>query len=205
MSAESAPSGPGSDGGSGARAPSGGLLVADRVRVEAVLDRMAAGIQGELGQEMALVGIRRRGAPLAGALADRLEERVGAASPVGELTLKRYADDLSVLHDEPRLEEEEPLPFDPAGRTLLVVDDVLYSGRTLLRATTHLVSAGAGRVVAAVVCSRGRNEVPLTAAFVGFRLDVGEANVVEVHVPPYEEDLAVWVMPREEVEAADAT
>lgn len=165
---------------------------------------MAAGVQGELGREVALVGIRRRGVPLAEALADRLEERLGAAPPVGELTLKRYADDLSVLHDEPRLEEEEPLPFDPAGRTLLVVDDVLYSGRTLLRATTHLVSAGAERVVAAVVCARGPNEVPLTAAFVGFRLDVGEANVVEVHVPPYEEDLAVWVMPREEIEAEDA-
>lgn len=132
-------------------------------------------------------------------LADRLADRLGS-TPVGagvqEVALKRYADDLTLLHERPELEEEPELEVD--GRSVVVVDDVLYTGRTLFRASQIAVAAGAERVRTAVLCSRGPNEVPVAAAVTGLRLDVGAEGVVEVHVPPYEDDTGVHLVRRPE-------
>lgn len=165
-------------------------------RMERVLDRMARRIAALDGDEPRLLGVRRRGVPLAERLADRLAEESGRHVPVQEVVLKRYADDLTLLHERPALEEEPDL--DVEGEGVLIVDDVLYTGRTLFRAAQIAVGAGAERVQAAVVCSRGPNEVPVTAAVTGLQLDVGESGVVEVHVPPYEEELGVQVVGRPE-------
>lgn len=170
--------------------------VADRAGVEAVLDGMAAGIHARLGEEpYALLGVLRRGAPLAGRLADRIAARAGGRPPVGEIRLERYADDLTVLHERTRLEEPD-LPFEVEGATVVVVDDVLYTGRTLLRAADWLASRGAGRIACAVLCSRGPNEMPVAAEFVGLRLDVGEPNVIEVRIPPYEDEPGIVIRRR---------
>lgn len=164
------------------------FLVADRDRVERILDRLADRIRVELGTP-AVVGIRRRGAPLAEAIARRLGA-AGAEVPLAEVTLKRYSDDLEVLHE--RVEMEEPdLPFDVAGSTVLLVDDVLYTGHTMMAAAGWFADAGAERIRIAVVCSRGTTAMPVRADYVGMRLDVGEDAIVEVGVPPYESDLGV--------------
>lgn len=78
----------------------------------------------------------------------------------------------------------------------MLVDDVLYTGRTLLSAATRLLEAGAGQIRAAVLCSRDRNDVPVSADPVGMQLDVGPSFLIEVQVPPYEEDLAVVIRRR---------
>lgn len=163
----------------------GSFRVADRERFGRLLDDMARRIVALGEDDLELLGVRRRGVPLAERLADRLGEEQGRDVPVQEIVLKRYADDLTLLHDRPELEEEPEL--DVAGKSVLVVDDVLYTGRTLFRAAQIAVAAGADRVRAAVLCSRGTNDVPVTAVVTGLQLDVGESGVVEVHVPPYEE------------------
>lgn len=175
----------------------GGFRVADPKRVERTLDAMAAGARVLLGDRFAIVGILRRGAPLAGRLAERLRA-AGADVDLGEIRLERYADDLTVLHERTRLEEPD-LPFEVAGATILVVDDVLYTGRTLLRAAAYLAAEGAERIACAVLCDREKPAVPVRADVVGMRLDVAEEHVVEVRVPPYEDELGVVIRRRSEV------
>lgn len=130
--------------------------------------------------------------------APKQEHRCGGGPvPVSEITLKRYAEDLTVLHERPELGGRPEL--DVEGRRVVLVDDVLYSGRTLFRAVELLVDAGAAEVHAAVLCSRGPNEVPVHADFVGLQLDVGGENAIEVHVPPYEERLRIVLRHRKDV------
>ena len=167
------------------------FAVADAMQLEGTLRVMGRRLHAEQSGPVALVGLRRRGVPLAERLAVHLRE-LGLAAPVGELDLARYDDDLHVLHDEPRL-REVPLPFQVEGAHLVVIDDVLYTGRTLLTAASHLLSRRARVVECAVLCARGRPEVPVTAGTVGMRLDVPARLAIEVHVPPFEEDLGVWI------------
>lgn len=176
--------------------PSAGFLIADETRVLTALDGLARRIHAILGPDVHVVGILRRGAPLARELGRRLGEMRGEAVDVGSLRLKRYADDLTVIHDEPELGDTE-LPFEIEGAEVLLVDDVIYSGRTFLKAVTHLDAAGASAIHLAALCSRGENEVPVHAEFVAMRIDVGEGNVVEVHAPPFEETWGVRLLHQE--------
>jgi len=168
------------------------FLLADRDRLERVLDAMARRIVALGEEELELVGVRRRGVPLAERLARRLGDAWARDVPVQEVVLKRYADDLTLIHERPELEEEPDLAVE--GKSVLVVDDVLYTGRTLFLAAQIAVAAGADRVRTAVLCSRGSNDVPVTAAVTGLQLDVGEGAVVEVHLPPYEEEPGVHLV-----------
>lgn len=179
-----------------------GFLIADEARIENVLDRLARRIHAELGADVRIVGILRRGAPISEALGRRLAALRGDDVEVGTLRLKRYADDLTVLHDRPELKETD-LPFEVEDARVLLVDDVIYSGRTLLEAVAHVHGAGARSIHLAALCSRGANEIPVHADFVGFRADVGEGKVVEVHAPPYEEEWAVRLVHREDIHSED--
>lgn len=170
--------------------------VADGGRFGTLLDGMARRIDALAEEDLELLGVRRRGVPLAERLAERLEEVRGREVPVQEVVLKRYADDLTLLHDRPELKEEPDL--DVEGKSVLIVDDVLYTGRTLFRAAQIADAAGADRVRAAVLCTRGTNEVPVTTAVTGLQLDVGESGVVEVHVPPYEEEPGIHLVRKPE-------
>lgn len=167
--------------------------VADADRVRRLLDGMARRVAAGSDGRLELLGVRRRGVPLAERLAARLGEE-GVEAGLQEVVLKRYADDLTLLHEQPELKEDPDLEVE--GRDVLVVDDVLYTGRTLFLAAQIASAAGASRVRAAVLCTRGANEVPVEAAVSGLRLDMGEGNVVEVHVPPYEDDLEIEVARR---------
>ena len=179
-----------------------GFVIADRERIDGALDGLARRIHGRLDGDFQLVGILRRGLPLARALGERLSDLRGEEVEVGELRLKRYADDLSILHEEPRLEEgEDGLPFEVEGSKLLLVDDVIYSGRTFLKAVCHLVGRGASEIRLAALCSRGENSVPVHADFVGMQIDVGEGRVIEVHAPPFEDTWEVLLFHQEDLEA----
>jgi pyrimidine operon attenuation protein/uracil phosphoribosyltransferase len=182
---------------------SGEYRVADRERVDRVLDRMAASVLATLRGVPLVVGILRRGVPLARALAQRMGVLAGQPVPVAEVRLKRYADDLALLHREPQLELVTP-ELDVRDASVLLVDDVLYTGHTVLRAASWLAALGAGRVHVAVLCVRDVTEleVPVRADFVGLRLEVEPASIIKVHVPPYEEDWSVILTRRPSVPAA---
>ncbi len=172
------------------------VLLADADEVEDLLDRLAEQIRPHVGERTALVGILRRGAPLAHRLAERLSRYTGFAVPVGELEVRRYSDTLELLHERPEL-NDAPLALEVEGRHLVLVDDVLYSGESLFRAACHLRSAGARRLQTAVLCTRGGDTtVPIRGDYVGLHLDVGGNWIVECRVPPYEERLGIRLVPR---------
>lgn len=144
-----------------------------------------------------LLGIRRRGVPLAERLAQRLKQDHGRNVPVGEVTVKRYADDLSLLHRHPQLTDEGLPDWDGA---FVLVDDVLFTGRSLLRVLEWLKRIDPQQVCAAVLCARDAQEVPIRADFVGMQFDIGPGGVIDVHIPPYEQELAVWLSIRSQDE-----
>ncbi|MEL7937477.1 phosphoribosyltransferase family protein [Pseudomonas delhiensis] len=146
--------------------------------------------------DSALVGILRRGEPLARRLQEHLVQHCGHAPlPVHALKVKRYADDLSLLHPETALTENPQLAGMDLGRTtLLVVDDVLYEGHSLLRACAYLAQLGARHVLAAVLVDRCVSRQPVHADVVGVHLQVAPDDIVECNVPPYEAELRIDVL-----------
>ncbi len=172
----------------------GQLRIAEAEQVESLLDELAQAVVQQVGETTALVGIVRRGAPLARLLGERLA-RLGRTVETGELALKRYSDDLEVLHDRPDLDPDS-LDLDVDGRHLILMDDVVFTGESLFRAACHLRGAGARRIETAVLCARGRPLMPLHTEYVACRLDVGDDWIVDCQVPPYEEDLGITIKRR---------
>ena len=110
----------------------------------------------------------------------------GIAPPLRlDLALKRYADDLTLLHPETRLTEDPGLAAaDLAGYTMLVVDDVLYTGHSLLKAVNYLVGKRPEQILVATLADRCVCRLPVHADVVGLRLQVAPGDVVDCHVPP---------------------
>ncbi len=163
----------------------------DSAQLERVLDAMAAQLWPRLQEAgpVTLVGVRRRGAPLADALQRRLSAWQPAAAPIGRLDLliKRYADDLTLLHPQTQLTETAgQAGLDLAGRTVVVIDDVLYQGHSLNKAAQYLLAKGAGRILTAVLVDRVCTTLPIHADVAGLKLQVAPGQIVECHVPPFE-------------------
>jgi pyrimidine operon attenuation protein/uracil phosphoribosyltransferase len=164
--------------------------IIDAEGVEALLDDMVQKMQPYIDESTALIGILRRGKPLAGMLAERLRRDHGLDPELGELKLKRYSDSLELLHDRPHLDDDR-LDIDIEGRHLILVDDVLYTGETGFRAAAYLRGKGATFIQAAFLCSRPGLKMPLHADFVGARFDIRPDWVIHCAVPPYEEHLGI--------------
>jgi pyrimidine operon attenuation protein / uracil phosphoribosyltransferase len=169
----------------------------DARELDAVVQAMARRAEALLppGQG-ALVGIMRRGEPLARMLQQHLARLTGQPElPLFELKVKRYADDLRVLHAQTSLTENPALAeLDLANTPLLVVDDVLYQGHSLMRTCAYLAQLGARQVLTAVLVDRCVCQQPVHADIVGVRLQVAPEDVVECHVPPYEADFRLEVL-----------
>ena len=139
---------------------------------------------------LVLVGIRRRGVPLAQRIADAIEQIEGTAVPVGQLDITLYRDD---LHDR-----EEPvvastdIPFDITGQHVVLVDDVLYTGRTVRAAIEALMAQGRPATVQlAILCDRGHRELPIRADYVGKNLPTAKTEHVRVRIPPFDTELCM--------------
>jgi len=167
----------------------------DAEAVEAVLDRMARGCAALLAgvERPLIVGMLRRGAPLARAIGARLTARYGLADiEATEVKIQRYADDLALLYPETLLAETpQQAALDLSGRTVLLVDDVLYEGHSLWRAVGWLRTKGADCVRVAVLADRHVSRLPVRADVVGLHLEVPAGWVVECNVPPYEPELRI--------------
>jgi len=170
----------------------------DHEALEAVLDDMAQQAAGLLrgNGPAAVVGVLRRGAPLADRLTERLVLRHGLAPPLRlDLSVKRYADDLTLVYPETQLTESpRDVSLDLSGVTVLVVDDVLYTGQSLLKVLDYLNRKHAAAVRVAVLVDRCVANLPLCADVVGLRLQVAPSHIVECHVPPYETDFSVQLL-----------
>ena len=131
---------------------------------------------------LALVGIHRRGAPLAARLKSLLDELLGLEVPLGDLDIAFYRDDLRNRSDAPVVHASH-IDFDIDGRTVVIVDDVLYTGRTVRAAIEALFDYGRpGRIQLAVLADRGHRELPIRPDFVGKNLPTSRHERVNVRV-----------------------
>jgi len=165
--------------------------------LDAVMARMARRVHGLIDDpaKLVVVGILRRGAPLADRLCAQLRElwRVERIARL-DLDIKRYADDLTLLFPETRLRDTAVAAAgDLTDRCVLLVDDVLYEGHSMLRAVRRLAERGASTIRTAVLVDRGCARLPLKADVAGLRLEVAPLQIVDVHVPPYEPEFAIHI------------
>lgn len=162
----------------------------DTAAVERVLDAMAANLVQRLygAAQITLVGVRRRGAPLSDWLLARLQKLLpGADIARLDLLIKRYADDLTLLHPQTQLTEApEHADVDLSGRVVVVVDDVLYQGFSLNKAVQYLLAKGGKTILTVVLVDRVCATLPLHADVAGLKLQVAPGHIVECHVPPFE-------------------
>jgi len=130
--------------------------------------------------KLAFVGVRRRGVPLAQRLARKVEQIDNRAIPVGILDINLYRDDLSTVSQQPVLSSTE-IPFPVTGLDIILVDDVLYTGRTTRAALDALFDQGRPRrIQLCVLIDRGHRELPIEARFVGKYVDTADTEIIEV-------------------------
>lgn len=154
--------------------------------LDAISDTLVARLQGV--ERISLVGVLRRGAPLADILHERLRKILHRADVDRiDLSIKRYADDLKLLHPQTQLTEQpEHADIDLSGRVVVLVDDVLYGGFSLNKAVQYLLSKGAKAIITAVLVDRLCAKLPIHADVTGLKLQVAPGNIIECHVPPFE-------------------
>ena len=144
---------------------------------------------------LVLVGIQRRGAPLARRIAAAIEAFEGAALPVGALDINLYRDDLT-SRPQP-LVRPTTLPAPIGGQRVVLVDDVLFTGRSIRAALDALMDHGRPQSVQlAVLIDRGHREIPVRADYVGKNVPTSLDEIVEVHVAEVDGDDYVGVVPR---------
>ena len=174
-------------------------LILDEAQMRRSVTRMAHEIiernKGVSG--VVLVGIRRRGEPLARMLADAIGRVEGVRPPVGTLDISFYRDDLVPAARDPKLNRTD-IPFPIEDRAVVLVDDVLYTGRTARAAMDALMDVGrARRIQLAVLIDRGHRELPIRADFVGRNLPTAASEFVAVSVPEYDGETSVWLRDRQ--------
>jgi pyrimidine operon attenuation protein / uracil phosphoribosyltransferase len=149
--------------------------------------------------ELAIVGIHRRGAILARRLRTLLDELLGMEVPLGDVDISFYRDDLSRRADAPVVNASH-LDFDVDGRTVVIVDDVLYTGRTVRAAIEAIFDYGRpARVQLAVLADRGHRELPIRPDYVGKNLPTSRDERVNVRVRELDGDDQVTITALEEV------
>ena len=132
-------------------------------------------------ENVVLVGIRTRGVPLATQICDRIALSSGVQLPLGELDITLYRDDLSTVADLPVVSSSH-IDFDINGKDVVLVDDVLYTGRTVRAAIDALFALGRPNTIKlAVLVDRGHRELPIRADFVGKNIPTSKREVVCVH------------------------
>ncbi len=130
--------------------------------------------------ELAFIGIRRRGVPMAQRLAKKIESLEKRTIPVGILDINLYRDDLSTVGHKPVVNATE-IGFPVKGKDIILMDDVLYTGRTIRAALDALFDHGRpARVRLLVLIDRGHRELPIEASFIGRVLQTADNEIVEV-------------------------
>jgi pyrimidine operon attenuation protein/uracil phosphoribosyltransferase len=129
---------------------------------------------------LAFIGIKRRGIPMAQRLARKIEALENRQIPVGILDIKLYRDDLSTVDIKPVVSATE-IPFSVQGKDIILMDDVLYTGRTVRAALDALFDHGRpSRVQLLVLIDRGHRELPIEAKFVGRVVQTTDIEIIEV-------------------------
>ncbi|MCE7957914.1 MAG: bifunctional pyr operon transcriptional regulator/uracil phosphoribosyltransferase PyrR, partial [Acidobacteria bacterium ACB2] len=175
------------------------LRLMDGAGMSRAMSRMAREIVENVGgtDGVALIGIRTRGVPLAQRLAEEIGRHEKARLPVGLLDITLYRDDLTTVATSPVLKRTE-IAFPVADRTIVLCDDVLFTGRTVRAAIDAVLDFGRPRrVLLAVLVDRGRRELPIEAQFVGKKIDTSATEIVSVTFRETDGEDDVWLLDRE--------
>jgi len=167
-------------------------LLLDEAAVEEALERLALDIlEGGAIEDLMLVGIHRRGVELAERIASRVSHRTAREIPTGSLDITLYRDDFDQIGPRPVIGRTE-IRGDINGLRVVVVDDVLYTGRTVRAALNELADFGRPRrVELCVLVDRGGRELPIQPDHVGITVEVADGERVEVRVPELDGELSV--------------
>jgi pyrimidine operon attenuation protein/uracil phosphoribosyltransferase len=172
----------------------------DGVRMKRALSRLASEIveDNQGAKNLYLVGIRRRGVPIAERLAAKIEELEGIAPTFGILDITLYRDDLSTVGANPIVNRTE-LDADIEDKNIILIDDVLYTGRTIRAALDQLMDFGRPRKVQlAVLIDRGREhrELPIQADFIGKVVPTKNSEIIKVMLKEFDDVEAVGIFER---------
>ncbi len=179
-------------------------MIKAQVLDEAALERALTRISHEIlernsgAASLAFVGLRTRGVTLAARLADRIAAIDGTKVPVGALDITLYRDDLGLKGDQPQVRGTD-IPFPVKGRTIVLVDDVLFTGRTIRAALDALIDLGRPKMIQlAVLIDRGHRELPIRPDYVGKNLPTSRRETVAVRLKEHDgEDRVVIEEPEE--------
>jgi pyrimidine operon attenuation protein/uracil phosphoribosyltransferase len=175
---------------------SAGKLVLNASDVAAKVHQLTEAIAKEFGgdwAELALVGIQTRGVILAHRIAEQLKEKSGEVVPVGILDITLYRDDVHDIAAQPEVKETD-LPFELEDRPIVLIDDVLFSGRTVRSAMNALIDYGRPRCIQlAVLVDRGHRELPIAADYVGVAVKTQSTDIVDVNFKEIDEEDSVRI------------
>jgi len=165
-------------------------VLLDRDQIRRAVKRIAHEIVERNGgvDNLVVVGIRRRGVPLAKRIADYIAQIEERAVPVGALDITLYRDDFQIANKNPHVGKTE-IKEDITDKVVILVDDVLFTGRTIRAALDELIDYGRPRrIQLAVLVDRGHREFPIKADYVGKNVPTSENEMVEVHVAEIDGD-----------------
>lgn len=133
-------------------------------------------------KDLVIIGIRNRGAYLAQKIAAYINEIEKAEVPVGILDITLYRDDLTTIAEQPQVRKTE-IDFDITGKKIVLVDDVLFTGRTIRSALNALIDFGRPKYIQlAVLVDRGHRELPIRADYIGKNVPTAQAETVQVRI-----------------------
>jgi pyrimidine operon attenuation protein/uracil phosphoribosyltransferase len=177
-----------------------GLKEKARIMDEAAMNRASHRIAHEIIEknkgtsDVVLIGIQRRGVPLAKLLAAHIGKVEETTVPTGTLYITFYRDDLSMLTAHPVINGTD-IPFGITEKNVILVDDVLFTGRTTRAAIDAIMECGRARTIQlAVLIDRGHRELPIRADFVGKNVPTSGSELIAVHIAPFEPENCVLVL-----------
>ncbi|NLM73904.1 MAG: bifunctional pyr operon transcriptional regulator/uracil phosphoribosyltransferase PyrR [Clostridiaceae bacterium] len=174
--------------------------IMDEVAVERAITRIAHQIIEKNNgiEDLCLIGIKSRGVPIAARLVEAIERIEGTRVDMGVLDISLYRDDLSTKQLDPVLNATD-IPFSVVNKKVVLVDDVIYTGRTVRAAMDAVMAHGrAARIQLAVLVDRGHRELPIRSDFVGKNIPTSRSEVVSVCLKEYDGETSVKLYQKDE-------
>ena len=173
--------------------------IIDKDGVRRALTRIAHEIveKNKGTEDLVIIGVRSRGVPMAEQIAEKISESEGVDIPTGILDITLYRDDLSQVSKRPIIHQTE-ISFDITNKTVVLVDDVLYTGRTVRAALDALIDLGRPKAIQlAILIDRGHRELPIRPDYVGKNLPTSQSEVVSVNFKEIDGEDNVLLLERE--------
>lgn len=176
--------------------------LADAVEINRMITRIATQIieRNKGSENLALVGVVRRGDVLAKRLAAEIKRLEGLEVPVGAIDITLYRDDLQLAAEMP-IVQRTSIPFDVTGKIIVLVDDVLYTGRTVRAALTEILDFGRPKMIQlAVLVDRIHRELPIGADFIGRKIPASKDEIIDIFLEETDGREGIFIKKKEHEE-----